>query len=194
MTVSDRKTTNESQSESQTGLTSDHDLSHEDLCEQRKVIEDINKDIHNISLKLLSNSEDSEKHISKKERIDNTNTQIIRSDIKDSNEALILTKSAQPIDSTNRSVNKIVKTIVNDFSGDQQLTPIQKKVSNQTKDDMNHVTQNDKNQQLRHNDNQQNEEEMMDTAVDTDNTIRTDGIPLPIPNSFPLFRRFSSFV
>ena len=170
MTVSDRKTTNESQSESQTGLTSDHDLSHEDICEQRKVIEDINKDIHNISLKLLSHSEDSEKQILRKEKTDYSNTQSIRSD---TNEALIHTKSAQPIDSTNRSVNKTV----NDVSGDQQLAPIQKKVFNQTKDDMNHVTQNDKNLEIRHNDNQQNEDEMMDTAVDNDSAIRTDGIP-----------------
>ncbi|XP_054155064.1 ubiquitin carboxyl-terminal hydrolase 7-like [Oppia nitens] len=41
---------------------------------------------------------------------------------------------------------------------------------------MNHVTQNDKsNQLLRHNDIQQNDEEMMDTAGD-DNTVRTDDI------------------
>lgn len=174
MTVSDRKTTNESQTESQTGLTSDQDLSHEDICDQRKVIEDINKDIHNISLKLLSHSEEHEKQTTKRDKTENSNNQSIRSD---TNDAVNHTKSAQPIDSTIRSLNRPLKTIVNDFSGDQQLTPIQKKVSNQTKDDMNHVTQNDKtSQQLRHNDIQSNDEEMMDTAVDTDNTLRTDGI------------------
>ena len=172
MTVSDRKTTTECQS--QTGLTSDHDLSHEDLCDQRKVIEDINKDIQNISLKLLSQSEESDKQ--RKDISDNDCTTNDHSIGSETNEAVNQKANAQPIDSTIKSV-KLNKTAL-DCSGDH-LSATQKKVNNQTKD-MNHVTQNDKvGQQLRHNDIQQNDEEMMDTAVDSD-TIRTDGLQMDV--------------
>jgi hypothetical protein len=143
----------QSQNQTQTGLTSDQQFDNKDKdLNQRKVIEDKDKDNDNSN--------------------DNNIIDISLKLIEDTN-SLSVNNSAQTIESTNNTSFIDNQNIVNHSSGDQQLATITTEDTIIIEDDMNHVTQNDK--QLRPNETQQ-DEEMMDTAMDDSNALKNDGI------------------
>ncbi len=165
MTVSGKHSQNQNQT--QTGLTSDQQFDNKDKdSNQRKVIED--KDIitnSNIKTKINGNSNDNNIIDISLKLIEDTNSLSVNNN-----------KSAQTIESTNNSCFRDTidsQNIVNHSSGDQQLATITSEDTIIIEDDMNHVTQNDK--QLRPNETQQ-DEEMMDTAMDDNNALKNDGI------------------
>lgn len=143
------------QTQNQTGLTSDP-------LNQRKVIEDIDSDInrdkHIIDITLKPTQDNCLTHKSAHqdcERVHNSDH-----------------NSAQTIHSTNSiSIKDINHFNTLDLSSGDQLVTVCNKDSAFNRDtDMNHVTQNDKNNQQSKPNETQPDEEMMDTAMDDNNT------------------------
>ncbi len=172
MTVSGKH----SQNQTQTGLTSDQEFDNKDKdLNQRKVIEDKDKDIitnSNIKTNINDNSNDNNIIDISLKLIEETNSLSVNKSAHQE-----YNNSAQTIESTNNTSFRDTidnQNIVNHSSGDQQLATITTEDTIIIEDDMNHVTQNDK--QLRPNETQQQDEEMMDTAMDENNALKNDGI------------------